>query len=150
LEGGLRIAAHIRIASLRGSLPANTVSTRRMPIPGWTQHLLGERASEFGVFSVEIVGCPEGRVQAAFLSHRHPFYDVPAHEDAERRVFHEGIIATDLVGQREFSWGHVFCRLDPSDHRDWFCVIYTPFSGVPLRESEIYRVLMEHETPTDR
>jgi hypothetical protein len=144
-DDGLRIAAHTLITSLLGLLPASQVSARPLPIKGWRQYNLGEHSSDFGKFAVEVVTSFERRVEGVFLSHCHEFYDATTPDDAERRVFHESVIAADLFGQREFPWGHVFCRLDPQANRDWLVVIYSPFSAVPLYEREVYRVLFAHE-----
>jgi hypothetical protein len=144
-EDGLRITAHAYVARLSRSLIEERISARALPVPGWEQHRLGEHLSSHGRFEVEVVCGPERRVEGVFLKHLHPFYEPDTPEDRERRVFHEGIIATELKGQREFEWGHVFCRLDARENRDWLVVIYTPFAGVPLHEREIYRVLMAHE-----
>jgi hypothetical protein len=83
-------------------------------------------------------------VEAVFVSHHHSFYEAETVEDSERRSYHESLIASDLRGQREFSWGHVFCRLDPKANRDWLVLIYSPFCGVPLQERAVYRILFEH------
>lgn len=63
--------------------------------------------------------------------------------------FHEGVIATDLFGQREFPWGHVLCHLEVRRNRDWLVVIYTAFSGVPLQQRKISEVLFAHEPAPD-
>ena len=144
-DDGLRITAHASLPLLLGALPANTVSTRSLPIDGWEQHLLGQHHSSFGTFSVEVSTGVERRVEAVFLSHCHSFYDAAAEQDSERRAFHEGIVAADLLGQREFPWGFVFCRVEPQAHRDWLVLIYSSFSAVPLHEREVHRVLFAHE-----
>jgi hypothetical protein len=123
------------------------VEKRRLPIEGWTQHLLGTYQSDHGDFDVEVVTGPEDRIEGVFLSHRHAFYERNTPGDAERRIFHDSIIATDLIGQREFPWGHVFCRVDNESNRDWLVVIYNPFSQVPLHAREVYRQLFAHEIP---
>lgn len=139
-SGGVGIVPHMPVSAfdLKPSF------TRNLPVQGWRQHSLGLRGSEFGRFQVEITTDPEQRIEAAFLRHIHSFYLLHSPADAERRIFHEGIIAEDLRGQREFSWGHVFCRLDENDQRDWLCLIYTPFSSVPLREKAILQALSEY------
>jgi len=149
-DDGLRIAAHTLIKPLLASLPADAVSVRPLPIEGWQQYALGEHVSSFGDFAVEVATGPEERVEGVFLSHRHSFYDPTTPEDSERRAFHEGVIASDLFGQQEFPWGHVFCRIDRATNRDWLVVIYSPFSSVPLHQREVYRILMAHEsTPSE-
>ena|SRR6202453_2239159 len=122
-------------------------SKRKLPIEGWTQFMLGIQKSDHGDFEVEVVTGPELRVEGVFLSHHHTFYDPKTPDDTERRVFHDSVIAFDLRGQREFSWGHVFCRVDVQSNRDWLVVIYNPFSQVPLHAREAYRKLFAHEIP---
>ncbi len=89
----------------------------------------------------------ERRIEGVFLSHSHSFYEVGTTDDSERHAFHEGVIATELRGQREFSWGHVFCRLDKRSNQDWLAIIYTPFSNIPLHEREFARVLLAEKWP---
>ncbi len=147
---GLCITAHALIVPLLASLPAETVSERPLPVAGWRQHRLGEHTSSgFGAFTVQLATSDEQRVEAVFLSHNHSFYLAGTPEDSERRAFHEGVIATDLVGQREFPWGYVFCIFNRDANRSWLAVIYSPFSGVPLQEREVYRALMAHEPTPD-
>jgi hypothetical protein len=148
-DDGLWISAHICTSRLLPTLATGSVNVRSLPIEGWLQHTLGTHSCGFGAFDVEVTTGIERRVEAVFLSHRHSFYDVAAEDDSERRAFHEGVIATDLLGQREFSWGHVFCRLDRKAVRDWLVVIYSPFSAVPLHEREVFHVLFAHEKSED-
>ena len=146
---GLRITAHSLIQPLIVA-PSQSVSSRALPVRGWNQHCLGEHPSSFGQFTVEVSTGLEQRIEAVFLSHAHHFYDAATPEDSERRTFHEGVITTDLRGQREFPWGCVLCRLDPQANRDWLVVIYSPFCNVPLHQREVYRILFAHEkTPKD-
>jgi hypothetical protein len=84
-------------------------------------------------------------VEALYFSHCHSFYEAGTPEDAERRIYHEGIIAADLGGQREFGWGNVFCRVQTIVMRDWMWVVYNPFSNVPLRARSIEMFLRAHE-----
>jgi hypothetical protein len=142
---GLRITAHSLIQSLP-RVTLENITSHELPVKGWSQHHLGEHPSSVGPFAVEAVTGMEHRVEGVFLSHAHSFYEATTPEDSERRAFHEGIIASDLCGQREFSWGQVFCRLDKRANRDWLIVIYSPFCGVPLHQKEVYRVLLAHET----
>ncbi len=141
-----QITAHAAVDALLSALPPRAYTKRPMPIEGWQQYVLGEHDANLGKFSVSIAAGPERRVEAVFLSHCHSFYEKGTPEDSERRAFHEGVIATELFGQREFPWGHVFCRYEPKFHRDWLYLVYNPFSSVPLQEREIYKLLMEHET----
>jgi hypothetical protein len=48
-------------------------------------------------------------------------------------------------GQREFSWGEAFCRLDSKHNKDWLVVVYTVGPQVPLYRAELLRHLREHE-----
>jgi hypothetical protein len=137
---GLRIAAHSLIEPLRKA----ATSSRALAAKGWSQHLLGYHASEFGQFEVEVVSGPEGRIQGVLMSHAHDFYQVAAPHDSERRAFHEDVISSDLRGQKEFPWGHAFCRLDEQGSQDWLVLIYSPYCGVPLHKQQAHRVLTAH------
>ena len=150
-ETGLCVAPHQPFQSILADAKwknQSTVSLRKLPLEGWTQYVLGIHKSDHGDFEVELATGPELRVEGVFLSHHHSFYDPSTPEDAERRTFHEGVIAADLHGQREFSWGHIFCRVDTKANRDWLVLIYNPFSNVPLHAREVYRQLFEHEIPS--
>ena len=149
-QDGLRITAHILVEQVSDGLPAETISMRSLPIEGWRKYDFGEHGSNFGTFAVEVVAGPEQRVEGVFLSHSHSFYDTTTTDDSERRAFHDGVIASDLLGQREFSWGHVFCRVDRESNRDWLVVIYNPFASVPLHQREEFRVLFEHAPVSGR
>ena len=105
----------------------------------------GVWVSDYGQFVVEATVGSEERVDAVFLSHCHSFYDKSAKGDAERRTFHEGIIATELRGQREFSWGSVICKYDAAKNRDWLVIIFNPFTNVPRKERHEAMVLTAHE-----
>jgi hypothetical protein len=144
-DDGIRIAAHEQIAPLLATLVTSNAKKNALPIVGWHHHLLGEHDSSFGRFAVEVVSDRENRAAAVFLSHCHSFYDPTTPDDSERRTFHESIIASDLLGQREFAWGQVFCRVEHQANRDWLVVIYTPFASIPLHEREAFRVLRAHE-----
>lgn len=144
---GLRITAHMPAHLLPKPDSPNAIAATPLPIEGWRQYFLREHPSSLGPFTVEAVSGREGRVEGVFLSHAHSFYENDTPDDAERHAFHEAVIATDLLGQREFSWGHVFCRLDDKHNRDWLVLIYTPFSNVPLKQQEIFRLLIAHEPP---
>lgn len=132
--GGFRISAHGRVGPLCGALPPPAVSRAPLPVSGWHQLRLGDRETELGRFTVEVVSDPDDRVAGVFLSHVHPFYEAHPPGDAERRVFHEGVISSELSGQREHAWGQVLCRVAPEENRDWLVVIYSPFSAVAMRD----------------
>ena len=76
--------------------------SRALPVPGWSGHQLGVHPSELGDFDVEVLTDAESRVQLALLAHVHSFYQRETPRDAERRAFHEGVVHSELDGQREF------------------------------------------------
>jgi hypothetical protein len=117
------------------------VDHHELSVPGWTLHVLGEHESDHGTFEVQAVSDPECRIQTVLLSHVHPFYGEETPEDDERQVFHEGVLETDLGGQREFWWGEAFCRVDGSSNKDWLVVAYKPGPHVPLRPPVLPREL---------
>jgi hypothetical protein len=108
----LRILPHAVLA------PGEARRTHALPIPGWSQHLLGVHDSDRGAFEVEVISNHQRRIQIVLLAHHHPFYEANTPEAAERRAFHEGVIGSDLAGQREFSWGQVFCRRDAKSNKN--------------------------------
>ena len=129
---------------------ALAVSARGLPIPGWRICDAGQRQSEYGAFEVRIVSDPEGRISLVMLAHLHDFYEPHTASDGERRVFHEGILARDVKGQREFPWGQVFCRFDEQDHRDRIVVAYAVGGHVPPQIAEVLLNLEEHERLENR
>jgi hypothetical protein len=138
---GLCIPAHAQVAMLSASV----LKVRDLRVPGWSQYHLGLHKSEHGEFQVEASVSNHQRVEGVFLSHSHLFYSADTPEDAERRVYHEGLIACDLRGQCEFPWGHVFCRFDKRDARDWLVIVYNPFANVPLHARSVEMLLAAHE-----
>jgi hypothetical protein len=119
---------------------------------------MGDHPSDHGRFEVNVVTGEERRVEALYFCHSHSFYTATTPEDEERRIYHEGVIASDLGGQREFGWGRVFCRLQRLYDvaasfgsgqtivmRDWIWIVYNPFSNVPLRAESIEMLLAAHE-----
>ena len=136
---GLRILPHAPI-------PVSfTHDSREFIVPGWSGHDFGVHSSDHGAFEVTVVSDSQLRVQLVLLSHFHSFYrrDTPA--DAERRAFHEGVISTDLGGQREFSWGRVFCRRDPAANKDALILAYALGPQVPHTAEPILRYLEAQE-----
>jgi hypothetical protein len=119
--------------------------SRDFIVPGWRGYDLGVHDSDHGKFEVTTVSDDQCRVQLVLLSHFHPFYrpDTPA--DAERRAFHEGVIGADLGGQREFSWGRVYCRRDPAANKDALIVTYSPGPQVPTPDVPNLHHLEAHE-----
>lgn len=143
---GLRIRADDPLAALLDTLGESPpLPSIPLPIPGWHQHWLGPHASDRGTFEVEAVSGPAGRVHLVFLAHSHPFYRPGTPQDSERRAYHEGVIAADLRGQREFAWGEVFPRLERDDTKDWLIVSYTQGPKVPQPTLHELLQLREHE-----
>ena len=125
--------------------PSATLRTHALPVSGWSQHVLGVRRSERGIFEVEAVSDQDLRIQVVLLAHHHLFYQSDTPDDAERRVFHEGVISTDLAGQREFPWGQVFCRLDNKSNKDWLVLAYTLGPKVPVQTAAALGHLLAKE-----
>jgi hypothetical protein len=117
-----------------------------LPIPGWTQHYLGTHDSDHGPFKVRAVSDLNSHIHAVLVAHEHSFYspDTPP-LDSERRAYHEGVLARDLRGQREFAWGEVYCRLDPEQNKDWIVIVYAEGPQVPMKPSPVIQALYEHE-----
>jgi hypothetical protein len=139
---GLQFSPH---ASLTASHIRDARSHRLLPIPGWTQHRLGVHPSEHGSFEVEAVSDRDSRIQVVLVSHAHSFYQPNTPNDSERRAFHESILGSDLLGQREYSWGEAFCRLDTERTMDWLVIVYTVGPQIPLQRAELLLHLYEHE-----
>src|SRR3954470_21379315 len=76
--------------------PSEEHPTHALPIPGWSQHLLGIHHSDRGAFEVEALSDEKRRIQVVLLAHHPPFYQSDTPEDAERHTFHEGVISSDL------------------------------------------------------
>ena len=79
------------------------------------------------------------------LSHRHAYYEPSTPDDADRRTFHEGVISSDLAGQREFTWGEVLCRLESASNKDWLVIAYSREAKVRLQTKEVLSHLCAHE-----
>ncbi len=124
-------------------------ATQTLSLKGWKRHLLGFHPSEHGTFEVEALSSHQGRVQVVLLSHQHPFYEPGTVADADRRAFHEGVINSDLAGQREFAWGEAVCRLEAPCNKDWLVIAYNRDADVPLREPEVLLRLVAHENIPD-
>ena len=145
LRDGLVIVAHCRVRRLIRA--SRETKVRALPVLGWVCHSFGNHVSEHGMFEVEVVAGPDVRVHAVSLAHDHPFYEPGTIDDGERRAYHEGVIAADLRGQREFPWGQVFCKLNREANKNWLMVAYTPGPQVPDPSCEVQRQLVEHEKP---
>ena len=139
---GLCVGAHSQLATISSFV----VSSYELSVPGWTRHLLGVHGSDRGDFEVHAIVGEERRVEALYLSHCHSFYQPGTPDDAERRIYHENVIAADLCGQREFGWGQIFCRVETLTNRDWLWVVYNPFANVPLYARSVEMFLAVHES----
>ena len=125
-------------------------ATQSLSLTRWKRHILGIHPSEHGTFEVEALSKEGDRIQVVLLAHQHPFYEPSTPADADRRVFHEGVINTDLPGQREFSWGKVFCRLEAACNKDWLVIAYSRDADVPLHDRDILLRLFAHEDMPDK
>ena len=94
---------------------------------------------------MEALTAEEQRVYLVLLSHSHSFYELGTPGDAERRAFHEGVVSSDLGGQKEFTWGEVHCRLESTLNQDWLVIAYSRGVKVPLPEKEVILQLFGHE-----
>ncbi len=154
-EIDFRSGLHIRPQCSIQSLFANPehllkITTRNLSLKGWRRHVLGFHLSDHGTFEVEALSAEEQRVYVVLLSHSHAFYEPRTPDDADRRTFHEGVISSDLAGQKEFTWGEVRCRLEPALNQDWLVIAYSREAKVPLPEKDVILCLYAHEdTPED-
>jgi hypothetical protein len=143
---GLTIVAHCPIGSLPHS--PRPWSFRKLPASDRKWHSLGVHPSDHGRFEVEVVSGPDHRVHAVFLAYVHdPTNRVDKDKDREleRGDYHEAVIASDLKGQREFSWGEVGCKLNEMGKKEWLVVAYTQGPHVPTPSTEVIGRLVEHE-----
>ena len=148
---GLHIRPHCSIASLSAdaNCPAK-IKTQKLSLKGWKRHVLGFHDSEYGTFEVEALSVDGERIHVVLLAHKHPFYEPGTPEDAERRAFHEGVVMSDLAGQREFTWGEVIFRLERAANKDWLVIAYSREAKVPLVVKAAVSHFYEHaEMPTD-
>ena len=138
-DDDLQIEAHMKLSA------SHIRNAHEFMVPGWRGCHLGIHRSDRGEFETTAIVDSECRVQLVLLSHFHSFYrsDTPA--DAERRTFHEGVIRADLGGQREFSWGRMYCRFDPATNKDLLIVAYAPGPHVPMSAHPLPSFLEEHE-----
>jgi hypothetical protein len=144
-QSGLRILPHCSVQSLSvGAEHQQKVRTEKLPLTGWKRHALGFHTSEHGTFEVEAVS-EEEEIRVVLLAHSHAFYEQNTPNDAERHAFHEGVISSDLAGQREFTWGEVICRLERASHKDWLAIAYSREAKVPLQVKEVLLRLCAHE-----
>lgn len=149
-RSGLRIQPHCSIGSLLlDSESKSRIQTHNLPLTGWNRHHLGSHTSEHGTFEVELLTAEGDRIYVVLLSHAHPFYERDTPQDADRRTFHEGVISTDLGGQKEHSWGEVLYRLATGENRDWLVVAYHRETGMPKTEKAVLLRLFAHEDLPD-
>jgi hypothetical protein len=143
---GLRIAPHCSIEVFGPSLK---IETHALSCKDWKRHVMGFHQSEHGNFEVESLSAEDACIHVVLLSHSHTFYEAGTVGDAERRAFHEGVIHSDLGGQREFAWGEVVCRLEQPANKDWLVVAYSRESRVHLPEKEVLLRLCARERIPD-
>ncbi len=144
-QSGLHILPHCSVHSLSsGAQGLPKIKTQKLSLKDWRRHVLGSHNSEHGEFEVEALSVDDERIHVVLMAHRHPFYEANTPEDAERRAFHEGVISSDLAGQREFSWGEVICRLEKTANKDWLVVAYSREAKVPLPVKEVILHLYAH------
>ncbi len=144
-QTGLRIVPHCPAESLSPKREETVeIRTQKLSLKGWKRHVLGFHDSEFGTFEVEALSADEDRIQVVLLAHKHAFYEANTPDDAERRTFHEGVISSDLAGQREFTWGEVLCRLESASNKDWLVVAYSREAQIPLPIKEVILHLYGH------
>jgi hypothetical protein len=136
-HSGLHISPHRAIES--------SYVKRPLSLKPWRRHVLGTHPSEHGAFEVEALSTEDDRIQIVLLSHQHSFYEPGTPEDADRRVFHEGVISSELAGQREFSWGEVTCRFETALNQDWLVIAYKQQADIPLRDKEVLLHLLARE-----
>jgi hypothetical protein len=147
---GLRIVPHCPLdSSSTGREKSAKVQTQKLSLGDWKRHVLGSHPSEHGTFEVEALSADDDCIHVVLLSHQHRFYEAGTPEDAERRAFHEGVVNSDLAGQREFTWGEVICRLETPAKRDWLVVAYNRQPRVPLPEKTVLLRLCAHERLPD-
>jgi hypothetical protein len=145
-HSGLHIAPHCRVGELIARAGAGLkVGTQALPLKDWKRLVLGSHDSEHGTFEVEALSSGGDRIQIVLLAHQHPFYEPNTPEDADRKVFHDGVIHSDLAGQREFSWGEVLHRLEPKPNKDWLVIAYRNEDKIPLPDRDFVLRLRAHE-----
>lgn len=145
-RSGLHIVPHCRVGVLvpiaQGRFKPRT---QKLSLAGWKRHVFGLHASEHGTFEVEALSSGEDRIQIVLVAHQHPFYEPDTPEDADRRAFHEGVISSDLAGQREFTWGEVLHRLESKPNKNWLVIAYSREAKVPLPGRGTILTLRAHE-----
>ena len=144
---GLVIRAHDSVRTL----PLKPEVLGSSPL-GWVYFSAGRHPSEHGEFAVELA-CSEADELAIFLVvlwSVNPFFQTASEEDRERAVFHESVLARDLRGQREFSWGEAFGKYNRQDARNCLNVVYTAGPKVPRMTREGLRALAARAATGDQ
>jgi hypothetical protein len=115
---------------------------------GWVYFTAGRHESEHGTFELELA-CSHLDALEIFLVvlwSVEPFFEETSAQDRERAIFHEGILARDLRGQREFSWGEAFCKYNRKSYRSCLNVVYTAGPKVPAAPPAGLQVRWEHSS----
>jgi hypothetical protein len=137
-RNGFQILPHCSVQSLLAKAEvASAVAVHKLSLKGWKRLVLGFHVSEHGTFEVEALLADEDPIQVVLLAHQHTFYECNTPDDADRRALHEGVISSDLGGQREFTWGEVVGRLEPVANRDWLVIAYSCDCKVPLQVKDV-------------
>lgn len=144
-RSGLHILPHCHVHSLTDSKNPLPLRTQKLSLQKWKRHVLGSHDSEHGTFEVEALSADDDCIHVVLLSHQHSFYESGTSEDRERRAFHEGVVNSDLGGQREFSWGEVICRLEMPANKDWLVVAYNREARMPFPQKETLLRLFAQE-----
>jgi len=146
-QSGLHVHPHGSIRSLFAEAKeVIKIRTQNLSLKSWKRHVLGLHVSEHGTFEVEALSAEEDRIHVVLLAHQHEFYQLDTPEDAERRAFHEGVVSSDLAGQREFTWGEVLNRLEAAANKVWLVIAYSREARVPLQVKEVLLHLSAHES----
>ena len=142
-QDGLSIVAHCPVLSL--FRPSSAMRFRRLAGSVRKWHALGIHRSDHGLFEVEVVSGLEDRVQAVFLAHFDSSYRTAENAEVERGAYHEAVIAADLKGQREFSWGEVGCNLSDECKKEWLVVAYNQGPHVLRPQGKLIPQMVQHE-----
>jgi len=105
-------------------------------VEGWISFNLGVHLSDHGTLDVTAVTDTDSKLRIVILSQYRARFEWTS--AASRKAFHEGVIASDLGGQREFSWGRAL---------DWTALILAYASGphVSLEDEPVLSELFARE-----
>ena len=144
---GLHILPHCPVDSIFSNpKDRQKIETHKLSLAGWKRHVLGLHFSEHGWFEVEALSADEDRIYVVFLAHRDASYKPNTREDAERRAFHEGVIVSDLAGQKEFEGVKSFAIWRPQPTRigwSWFTAVKPTSRCGSMRTSPICAPMKE-------